>query len=158
MEFDFKTNFNETRDIDLFGFNKMVEKNFDYINNIDVDIKWRAVMYMKEYGITDNWPIIEKISLNMDYQLEEQDYDGENFNPDIEEKTYELVLDNTKLEDDFLTAPLGESEKRERSKFDYKDKKWIVESAYSNREENDTTLFITSVEIDFETKTIIVNF
>jgi hypothetical protein len=151
MEFDFSTTLTETRDIDLFDFEKKIDKNLDYINDIRLNIKWRAVMYMKDYGITDNWPIIDSFALEMDYQLEEQDYDGD-FSPDIEEKQYSLIVN------DFLTAPLGASEKREREKFDYKDKKWIIQSDYSSREDNDTTLFITSVEVHFETKTIIVNF
>ena len=155
MEFDFTASFNETRDIDLLGFRKKVDKNFDYINDIDIDIKWRAVMYMKDYGITDNWPVIEKISLDMKYQLLEEE-NGEDIN--VEEKKYELVLDNTKVVDDFLIAPLGESEKRERKKLPYEEKQWVVESSYSTRDENDTTLFITSIEIDFETKHIIVEF
>ena len=145
MEFDFTASLNETRDIDLYGFSKKVDKNFDYINDIQIDIKWRAVMYMKDYGITDNWPIIDKISLDMDYQL-------------LEEKKYELVLDNTKAVDDFLIEPLGASEKRERTKLKSEDKKWVVESSYSMRDESDTTLFITSIDIDFETKHIIVEF
>ena len=156
MEFDFTASLKETRDIDLLGFRKKIDENFDYINDIDIDIKWRAVMYMKDYGITDNWPIIDKISLDMNYQLLEEDEEGKDIN--VEEKKYELVLDNTKLVDDFLIAPLGESEKRERKKLEYEDKKWIVESSYSMRDENDTTLFITSIDIDFETKHIIVEF
>jgi len=152
MEFDFNTTLTETRDIDLFDFDKKIDKNLDYINDIDVNIKWRAVMYMKDYGITDNWPIINSLALEMNYQLEEQEYDGENFNPDIEEKKYSLILD------DFLTGPLSKSEKIEREKLEYKDKKWIIETEYSVREEHDTSLFITSIEVYFETKTIIVNF
>jgi hypothetical protein len=155
MEFDFTASLNETRDIDLYGFSKKVDKNFDYINDIQIDIKWRAVMYMKDYGITDNWPIIDKISLDMDYQLLE-DENAEDIN--TEEKKYELVLDNTKAVDDFLIEPLGASEKRERTKLKSEDKKWVVESSYSMRDESDTTLFITSIDIDFETKHIIVEF
>ena len=67
-------------------------------------------------------------------------------------KNYKLTLN------DFLTAPLGEDEKRRRQKLPYKEKQWVVESSYSMRDENDTTLFITSIDIDFETKHIIVEF
>ena len=157
MEFNFKTSLTETRDIDLNRFAEIVDKDFDYTNDINIDIDWRAVLYMKDYGITDNWPIVDKISLNIDYQLEEQEYNGD-FNPDIEERKYELVLDNTKLEDGFLIAPLGKSEKIRREELEYKDRQWIVESSYSMRDENDTSLFITSIDIDFETKHIIVEF
>ena len=94
MEFDFKASLNETRDIDLFGFDKIVDKNFDYLNDIEIDIKWRAVMYMKDYGITDNWPIIDEISLDMNYvQLEpEERVLSEDYGIDGEEKKLQTHL------------------------------------------------------------------
>lgn len=151
MELEFKTTLKESQDITLMGFSENIDGDFDYINDIDININWRAIIYMKDYGITDNFPIIDALSFTMTYQLLE---DEEMDKISDEEKDYKFQLGPL----DFLTAPLGISEKRERNNLPYEDKKWVIENTYSNREENETHLFITGVVIDFFTKEITIEF
>tara|TARA_R100000908_G_C3742024_1_gene138299 strand:- start:932 stop:1387 length:456 start_codon:yes stop_codon:yes gene_type:complete len=151
MELEFKTTLNESRDIDLFDFDTMIDKEFDYINNIEVNIDWKAVIYTKSYGIVNNWPIVEGFTFEINYQLLE---DEEMEKITDEDKDYEFKLGPL----DFLNGPLGTMEKAERDRLPYKDKKWVIKNSYSSREDNETHLFITGVEIDFESKEINVIF
>ena len=68
---------------------------------------------------------------------------------DKEEGEFELVIP-------YLQQDLDPE--RNRSELSYEDRKWIVNTSYNKRDEDDTHLFPTYFEIDFEEKTIDIEF
>ena len=143
MELKFKKELNRTEDISLSGFTEKVDKEYDYPNIISVVIDWRAIIYYRDSGITDIYPIIDKVTLFMDYAY--QDLENDNISGDRE---YNLVIDDFELTNSF-----------ERDSKSYEDRKWISnDEKSSDRDETDTYLFPTYIDIDFETKTINVEF
>lgn len=143
MELQFKRELNQTKDISLFGFTKMVDKEYDYPNSINVTIDWRAIIYYGESGITDVFPIIDKISISMNYayqDLKDDDVYGD--------RNFELVIDDFDLTDSI-----------ERTNKVYEDRNWIYNyEKSSDRDETDTYLFPTYIDIDFEQKKIDIEF
>lgn len=143
MELKFKKELNRTEDISLSGFTEKVDKEYDYPNIISVVIDWRAIIYYRDSGITDIYSIIDKVTLFMDYAY--QDLENDNISGDRE---YNLVIDDFELTNSF-----------ERDSKSYEDRKWISnDEKSSDRDETDTYLFPTYIDIDFETKTINVEF
>lgn len=147
MELEFKENFSENRDVDINNLDTIVGHKIDYFNSIDIDVNWVAVIYSKSYGITDIFPAIRDIVIRLDYMIEEPE---EGFKEgDKEEGEFELVIP-------YLQQDLDPE--RNRSELSYEDRKWIVNTSYNKRDEDDTHLFPTYFEIDFEEKTIDIEF
>lgn len=126
MEFNFTTQISDTSDITLFSFDDIIDKNFDLIEDINIDIKWRGIVYVRDYGITDIFPVIDTISIEMKYSTDDEKG---------KEKSYNLLLNYDNMSE-------------------HKDKEWDLDTEYTKRERDDTHLFITGIEIDFESKEI----
>ena len=152
MELKFKSILNKTQDISLYEFEKIVDKNFDYINGIEVVIHWNAMLYTREYGITENiTPHISKVELKMNYEYiktpQTRDSEGELVYEVYDDKDYTLVID------DFLDWDHRDNEIKA-----YSEKKWVIKEEMGKREEFETHLYPISIDIDFETKKIDVEF
>ena len=131
MELNFKTKLVDTADISLFAFDKVIDKEFDLIEDINIEINWRGIVYSRDYGITDIFPIIDTISIEMKYSIFQEDINKE------DEKSYNLILNHDNMSE-------------------HKDKEWDLDTEYTRRQKDDTHLFITGIEIDFESKEIML--
>ena len=151
MEFTFNTKLKNSADIDFYGFNKLIDKEHDYDNDIDILINWRAEIYQREsQGITDIFPIIDKIALELEYNYIEE-LPGDNYNEG--ERNYTLEVD------DFINYPLSVQENTERKKLSLDERKWIVRTDYTpNDSDSAPHLILTRIEIDWETKEITIIF
>ncbi len=151
MEFKFRTKLKDYQDIDFYGFTKMIDKHHDYHNDIDILVSWSAEIYQREgQGITDIFPIIEKIALEYDYNYIEE-LPGDNYNEG--ERSYKLEVD------DFINYPLSVQENTERKKLGLDERKWIVRTDYTpNESDSAPHLILTRIEIDWETKEITISF
>lgn len=152
MELDFNTRLTKSRDIDLYDFN-IIDKEYDYSNDMTMYIKWRIVLYAKsDFGITDMYAIIDSVDFEMDYSVLPKDDDDYS----DEERNYKLNLPIG----EFLTSPLGSSEYHERKNQSYEDKKWVVKKEYEKKDDYDTApdFILKSVEIDWEHKELTINF
>ena len=151
MELNFKSEINRREDISLYDFNKIIDKSFDTINAIEVIIDWSAVIYTKSYGITSSFPVIRRVTLDMNYDYiskpESRDENGDLIYEEYDDKDYSIVLD------DFDIWQNKENERKP-----YKERKWVVYIEYNKRDSDDTHLFPTAVDIDFETKRIDLEF
>lgn len=151
MEFTFNSKLKNSVDIDFYGFNKLIDKEHDYDNDIDILINWRAILYAPEkQGITDIYPIIDKVSLELEYNYI-QELPGDNYNEGKRNYTLEV--------DDFLSYPLSAMESSERKKLSPDKRKWVIRTEYTvNEEEVSPSLILNSIEIDWETKEIMITF
>lgn len=142
MELKFKSEITDRQNVDLFAFNEVVDKEFDYINYIRVEIDWTAIIYTKQYGITSNFPSVNSVTLAMSYDWQSQTDDDE-----YGVREYDLVIDDFDI-----------WKSKSNDKLPYDEKKWVMEIEYNERDESDTHLFPTDIDIDFETKIIEVKF
>mgnify|MGYP003118581270 CR=1 FL=1 len=142
MELKFKSEITDRANVDLFAFNEVVDKEYDYINYIRVEIDWTAIIYTKQYGITSNFPSVNSVTLAMSYDWQSQKDDDE-----YGVREYDLVIDDFDI-----------WKSKSNDKLPYDEKKRVMEIEYNERDESDTHLFPTDIDIDFETKIIEVKF
>jgi len=151
MELEFRTTLKDSKDIDLYGFRDLIDKQQDYDNNFDIIIMWKAIVYAPENsGITDIIPIINNISIDYDYNYVEE-LRGDDYNEG--ERNYKLKID------DFLEYPLSISETKERRELNHTEKKWMVRIEYTPTDEDTRpALVLTRIEIDWQNKEVTITF
>jgi|TARA_R110001592_G_scaffold20489_4_gene83043 hypothetical protein len=139
-ELKFRSVLKENLDIDLFEFRKIIDKEYDYSNDMDIVIDWRAIIYSREYGITSIFPIVDKVSIEINY-LWQSETDDDTYG----DREFKLTIDE--FGDDNL----------ERKNQSPKDRLWLLKEKY-DRKEDETGMIVKAIEIDFELKTIEVEF
>tara|TARA_R100001443_G_scaffold112059_1_gene125328 strand:- start:1414 stop:1812 length:399 start_codon:yes stop_codon:yes gene_type:complete len=132
MELDFTTTL-IYEDVEVFDFNKFETRNIEEFDRKEVKIIWKAVIYYDDFGIVSVFPSIKDIIIEIDYELQKPDDNGE---------VYQYYINRLNFKD---TDKDG-------------DWKYEIERNEPKSYGKESELKIKDVQVDFDLKKITINF